>query len=91
MSKGDSIATDINKVRDLAKQLASIGEKVSDLWMIMTLLRSLPESYQTLVVTLGTKEPSAFDDGDGNCTVTIRRIASLRERFNVGGDTIDDE
>ena len=60
MSEGDSIAAHINKVRELAEQLASIGEKVSDLWMIMTLLGSLPESYQTLVVTLGTKEPSAL-------------------------------
>ena len=60
MSEGDSIAAHINKVRELAEQLASIGEKVSDLWMIMTLLGSLPKSYQTLVVTLGTKEPSAL-------------------------------
>ena len=31
MSEGDSITTYINKVRELAKQLASIKEKVSDL------------------------------------------------------------
>ena len=50
----------INKVQEFADQLASIGEKVSDLWMIMTLLGSLLESYQTLIVTLGTKEPNAL-------------------------------
>ena len=60
MSEGDSIAAHINKVQELAEQLASIGEKVTDLWMIMTLLGSLLDSYQTLVVTLGTKEPNAL-------------------------------
>ena len=57
MSEGDNIATHINKLRELTEQLASIREDISDLYFVMTLLRSLPESYQTLVVTLGTQDP----------------------------------
>ena len=57
MNEGDSIATHINKLRELTEQLASIGEEISDLYFVMTLLGSLPESYQTLVVTLGTQDP----------------------------------
>ena len=57
MSEGDSIATYINNLRELTEQLASIGEEILDLYFVMILLRSLLESYQTLVMTLGTQDP----------------------------------
>jgi len=60
MNERNSIATHINKVQELAKQLASIGMKVLDLWMIIILVGSLPELYQTFVVTLGTNDPSTL-------------------------------
>ena len=46
------------KLREMADQLSSIGEKVSDTNFVMALLGSLPESYHTLVVTLGTRPPT---------------------------------
>ena len=58
MSEGDSIVTHIGKLREMADQLSSIGEKVSDINFVMALLGSLPESYRTLVVTLGTWTPA---------------------------------
>ena len=57
MYEGDSITTHINKLWELTEQLASVGEEISDLYFIMTLLGSLPKSYQTLIVTLGTQDP----------------------------------
>jgi len=50
----------IIKIQKLAKQLASIGKEVLNLWMIVTLLGNLLESYQTLMITLEIKEPSAL-------------------------------
>ena len=54
------------KFEELALQLASIEEKVSDLWMIISLLESFLKSYQTLVVTLEDERTKCFDDGDDN-------------------------
>ena len=57
MSEGDNITTHINKLQELTEQLASIREEILDLYSVMTLLESLLESHQTLVVTLGTQDP----------------------------------
>ena len=58
MSEGDSIVTHIGKLREMAEQLASIGEKVSDTYFVMALLGSLTESFSMLVVSLGTHTPA---------------------------------
>ena len=58
MSEGDNIVTHIGKLREMADQLSSIGEKVSDMNFVMALLGSLLESYHMLVVTLGTRPPT---------------------------------
>ena len=58
MSEGDSIVMHIGKLQEMAEQLSSIGEKVSDTHFVMALLGSLLESYRTLVVTLGTRPPA---------------------------------
>lgn len=58
MSEGDIIVTHIDKVREMAEQLSSIGKKVSNTHFVMALLGSLQVSYCTLVVTLGTRPPT---------------------------------
>jgi transposase InsO family protein len=58
MNEGDNIVTHIGKLREMAEQLSSIGERISDTHFVMALLGSLPESYRTLVVSLGTRPPS---------------------------------
>ena len=50
-----SMQTHINLVRDLADQLDAIGASVTDEDMAMTLLCSLPESYDYLIVALESR------------------------------------
>lgn len=58
MNEGDNIVTHIGKSREMDEQLSSIGERILDTHFVMVLLGSLPESYRTLVVSLGTRPPS---------------------------------
>ncbi|KAL2621747.1 hypothetical protein R1flu_001952 [Riccia fluitans] len=61
MSAGDSIASHVHRVRELINQLASIDSIIPELDQVMTVLSSLSESYQTLVITLGSKDPHELD------------------------------
>lgn len=58
-----SLQSHINLVRDLADQLEAIGAGVSDEDMAMTLLCSLPDSYDYLIVALESRnsEDLTFD------------------------------
>ena len=57
-----SMQTHINLVRDLADQLDAIGASVTDEDMAMTLLCSLPESYDYLIVALESRaDDLSFD------------------------------
>jgi cell division cycle protein 20 (cofactor of APC complex)/ATP-binding cassette subfamily B (MDR/TAP) protein 1 len=53
-----SLQSHINLVRDLADQLDAIGAGVSDEDIAMTLLCSLPESYDYLIVALESRSPT---------------------------------
>lgn len=53
-----SLQSHINLVRDLADQLDAIGAGVSDEDVAMTLLCSLPESYDYLIVALESRSPT---------------------------------
>jgi hypothetical protein len=48
----------INTVRDLAEQLNAIGSPLSDGDLGITLLCSLPEAYDTIAVSLESRDPS---------------------------------
>lgn len=52
LREGDSMQTHINNVKDLAEQLDAIGAAVNDNDVAMTLLSSLPEQYDNLIVAL---------------------------------------
>jgi hypothetical protein len=52
---GDSMQSHINKVNTMAEQLEAIGAPVSSDDIAMTLLCSLPESYDNLIVALESR------------------------------------
>lgn len=56
MEEGADIQKHINKIRELAQKLIAVGEKLGEEDLVSTLLYSLPESYETLVVSLESKE-----------------------------------
>ena len=53
LDDGNTIQQHINKLNEIVKQLASIREKISNRSIAMTLLSSLPKSYNMLKVSLG--------------------------------------
>lgn len=55
MSEGEGMAAHINKVVGLADQLSGIGAPVSSEDIVMTILASLPESYEYLITTLESR------------------------------------
>ena len=55
MSEGDTMMEHINKMQSLAEQLASVGAQVSEDDQVATLLCSLPESYNNLIVALESR------------------------------------
>jgi hypothetical protein len=52
MEEGDSMIAHINKVKTLAQQLEAIGEKLREEDIVTTLLYSLPETFESLIVAL---------------------------------------
>ena len=55
MSENDTMMEQINKMRSLAEQMASVGEQVSEEDQVATLLCSLPDSYNNLIVALESR------------------------------------
>ena len=52
MSEGDALSTHINTLKTLAEQLAAIGAQISEEDLVMTLLMSLPASYEHFITAL---------------------------------------
>jgi hypothetical protein len=55
MEEGDGMQAHINKVKTMAQQLTAIGAPVADEDIIVTLLYSLPENYESLIVALESR------------------------------------
>ena len=55
MNEGGDMITHINALRTLGEQLGAIGAGVSEDDMVITLLGSLPESYQYLIIALESR------------------------------------
>ena len=55
MSENDTMMERINKMRCLAEQMASVGAQVSENDHVVTLLCSLPDSYNNLIVALESR------------------------------------
>lgn len=58
LQDGESMQEHINKVTTLSEQLEAIGAKISDEDIAMTLLCSLPQSYENLIVALESRADS---------------------------------
>ena len=52
MGEGDALGTHINSIKTLAEQLAAIGAQISEEDLVMTLLMSLPPSYEHFITAL---------------------------------------
>jgi hypothetical protein len=75
LQDGVSMQSHINMVRDLADQLDGIGAPVSDEDLAMTLLCSLPERFDSLIVSLESR-PSK----DLTSDLVINRLLSEERR-----------
>ena len=56
MKEGTSVAAHMKEMKELTDKLAALGAAVSEEDQVVTLLGSLPQSYQMLVTTLETRE-----------------------------------
>ena len=74
MSEGETMMEHINKMRSLAEQITSVGAQVSDDDLVATLLCSLPESNNNLIVAL---ESGADDLTICYCMFTTRGKETL--------------
>ena len=54
MSKGTDMVTHINYVKTLSEHLQAVDDPVSDKDLVMILISSLPEEYNTLITALET-------------------------------------
>ena len=52
MSEGDALSVHINSIKTLSEQLAAIGAQISEEDLVMTLLMSLPTSYEHFITAL---------------------------------------
>ena len=82
MSEGDTMMEHINKMRSLAEQLASVGAQVSEDDKVTTLLCSLPESYNNLIVALESRADDLTIE-----FVSARLLHEERRRCEVSSDS----
>src|ERR1700722_55849 len=82
LKEGDSMQSHINYVRELADQLDAIGAPVTDEDIAMTLLCSLPEQYDPLIVALEAR-PSAELTSDFVGSRLLGEEKRKQESFNV--------
>eukprot|EP00794_Sanderia_malayensis_P011679 gene11679-12889_t len=81
MSEGDTMMEHVNKMRSLAEQLSSVGAQVSEDDQVATLLCSLPDSYNNLIVALESRAD------DLNMEFVIARLLhEERKRCEVSSD-----
>ena len=52
MNEGDALSTHINSIKTLSEQLAAVNASVSEEDLVMTLLMSLPESFEHFITAL---------------------------------------
>ena len=69
MAESESMDVYITRIKDLKEQLANIDEIIPNLSLISTLLKSLPESFQSFATTLrlvakGNPNMYTFDEVD---------------------------
>lgn len=83
LQEGESMQEHINKVTTLAEQLEAIGATISDDDIAMTLLCSLPESYESLLVALESRTD--------NLTAEIVRTRLLQEEARRKENTVKEE
>src|SRR3979411_743647 len=57
MYEGDSMQEHINKIKGLQDKITSMGGKLEEEDILTVLLSSLPESYETLVISLESQDP----------------------------------
>jgi hypothetical protein len=55
---GESMLQMVNRIKDMAEQLAAIGAPVSEEDTVMTILSALPETYSTVVIALESRNMS---------------------------------
>ncbi len=77
MKKGARISDHLRKLEELADQLAAIGEKVNEIHKVAVLLRSVQETYSTLVTALLAR-------GDEELTMVFVKQALLDEEQRRG-------
>eukprot|EP00794_Sanderia_malayensis_P010763 gene10763-11913_t len=87
MSDGDKMIDHINKLRSLAEQLDSVGAPISEEDQVMTLLSSLPDSYENLIVALESRSDDLSME-----FVTARLLHEERKRCEASvclGDAME--
>ena len=77
MKKGARIADHLRKLDELADQLSAIGEEVKEIHKVAVLLRSVQETYSTLVTALLAR-------GDEELTMVFVKQALLDEEQRRG-------
>lgn len=82
LKEGDGMQAHINQVRELAEQLDAIGAPVTDSDIAMTLLCSLPEQYDSLIVALESR-PSDDLTSEFVASRLLAEEKRRQESFNV--------
>ena len=72
MKKGTRISENLCKIDELSDQLEAIGERVSEVHKVAVLLRSVQETYPTLITALLAR-------GDDELTLVFIKQALLDE------------
>lgn len=81
---GDDMDNHINKMKLLFSKLQSLGEKLSESWLISMLLSSLSASYDTLITALEVREES-----DLTITIVENKLLEEFEKQNKRKTTED--
>ena len=82
LREGESMQTHINAVRELADQLEAIGAPVTDGDIAMTLLCSLPQQYDSLIVALEAR-PANELTGEFVASRLLAEEKRRQESFDV--------
>ncbi|KAF7152746.1 hypothetical protein RHSIM_Rhsim01G0149800 [Rhododendron simsii] len=86
LKSGNSVAVHSSEFQNLVNQLASVGMKFDDELQALLLLSSLPDDWETLVVSLSNSAP------DGKLTTALVKDALFNEeawRKEMGTDNDD--
>eukprot|EP00795_Rhopilema_esculentum_P014459 gene14460-biopygen4243 len=81
MSENDTMMEHVNKMRSLAEQMASVGAQVSEEDQVATLLCSLPDSYNNLIVALESRADQLTLE-----FIIARLLHEERKRSEVSSD-----